>query len=404
MRVLLGVGGGIAAYKSAEIVRSLKSRGDDVRVIMTSSAQEFITPLTLQVLSEEPVGLNLFDAHYESTIGHIDLARWADIFVVAPATANLVARLAHGMANDLLTTVALATKAPLVVCPAMNTQMLGHPAVADNLSTLRKRGTLVVDPDAGTLACGEVGAGRLPDARELLEEIDRAVTAPILKDKKVLITAGPTREVIDPARFLSNPSSGKMGFALARAAARAGAAHVKLVTGPSHDWVSGPAIERVNVVSAQEMATAVLSEAAQVDFVVKAAAVADWTPVESTATKQEKTPGQMPLHLKRTIDILLTLGQQFETLDPQARPYLIGFAAETDDVAHRAREKRVRKKADMIIGNLIGGGNSAFGRDENTVHIITAASEDIVGPASKDHIADCIWRSACEERFQGIGR
>jgi phosphopantothenoylcysteine decarboxylase/phosphopantothenate--cysteine ligase len=322
--------------------------------------------------------------------------------VIAPATANLVARLAQGMANDLLTTVALATTAPVVVCPAMNTQMFHHPAVQENLSKLRTRGTSVVPPDAGVLACGEVGAGRLPDAKELFEEIDKAVTAPILKGLTVLITAGPTREMIDPARFLSNPSSGKMGFALARAALRAGAQHVTLVTGPSHEWVSGPAIQRIEVNSAEEMASAVLETAAQFDFVVKAAAVADWTPVDpENAKKGKKTPGEMTLRLQRTTDILLTLGEKFSTRAAASRPYLIGFAAETDNVVKRAREKRTRKQADMIVGNTIGGNNSAFGRNENTVHIITATAEDSVGPASKDHIADCIWEKASEDRRKG---
>lgn len=402
MNILLGVSGGIAAYKSANLVREFVKRGDDVRAVMTAGAQEFITPLTLQVLTENRVGTETFDASYESEIGHIDLARWADVVLLAPATANLIAKLAAGMADDLLTTVILATTAPVVVAPAMNTQMWNHPMVQRNIDTLREdAGYHVIIPDAGELACKEIGPGRLPDPPVLLDAVD-GVTAPrILDGQRVLVTAGPTREHIDPARFISNPSTGRMGYALARAAARFGA-DVTLVTGPTE--IDTPSNVRViGVVSAEQMADVVIDEAAEMDIVCKAAAVSDWRPRHAQDQKNTKADMSAELELEKTRDILATLGKLYGpgTEKDAARgegPFLVGFAAETHDVIEQARAKRERKNAHVIVANRIGGERSAFGADENTIAIITEDDIHEFGPTSKNELAEEIWRVVAELR------
>lgn len=398
MNVLLGVSGGIAAYKSATIVRELVKRSDDVRVVMTAGAREFITPLTLQVLSENPVGTETFDARYESEIGHIDLARWADVVLLAPTTANLIARLAHGMADDLLTTVVLATRAPVVVAPAMNSQMWSHPLVQANLDRLRDAaGYRIISPDAGQLACREVGPGRLPDAPVLLDAVDDALAPDLLAGARVLVTAGPTREHIDPARFLSNPSSGRMGYALARAAARFGA-RVTLITGPT-TLPTPTHVHVVGVESASQMFDAVLDRAPQQDIICKAAAVADWRPADPQHQKTTKADMSELLRFERTRDILATLGQRYGTGADVSGPFLVGFAAETHDVIERARLKRARKRAHMLIANQIGGERSAFGADENTIAIITQDDRvRQIGPAKKSALADAIWRAVIEAR------
>ena len=393
MRILLGVTGGIAAYKSAEIVRAFIKRGDEVRVVMTDAAREFITPMTLQVLSGNPVGTELFDPTYESEIGHIELARWPDVILVAPATANTIAKLAAGMSDDLLTTVICATTAPVVVSPAMNTQMFRNRAVQRNLATLEELGYRIVDPDKGELACKEVGPGRLPDPHVLLDEAERAATTPLLAGKRVLITAGPTREHLDPARFLSNPSTGKMGFALARAA-RVYGADVTLVAGPT-DLLTPYDVQRVDVQTAHQMNEAVLVRADDMDFVVKCAAVADWRPAKPSDHKVAKSSESLTLELERTRDILAALGEKFAAAD--ARPYLIGFAAESQDVLERGREKLSRKRVDMIVANKIGGTDSTFGDDTARVCLITHDGAEWIDRASKREIARKIWKRAVEE-------
>lgn len=402
MNILLAVSGGIAAYKACEIVRALKKRGDAVRVIMTRGAQEFVRPLTLQVLSENPVGTDIFDASYESEIGHIDLARWADIVLVAPATADLIGKLAGGLADDLLTTVLLATRAPVLLAPSMNTQMWFHPMVQRNLDILQEvAGYHVVSPDSGELACKEVGPGRLPDAPVVLQFLDRAGAPQLLAGKSALIAAGPTREYIDPARFISNPSSGRMGFALARAAWVLGA-DVTLVSGPSA-LANPPGVRAVAVESALQMHAAVMDEAGRADFVCMCAAVADIRPAEAAAKKREKASLSSSLALVRNPDILAELGQLYGALapdsggdegEPESGPFLIGFAAETHDVVARASAKRLRKGADMIVANQIGGAASAFGATSSKITVISAEETLDFGPATKEALAVDIWRVA----------
>lgn len=394
LKILLGVSGGIAAYKACELVRAFIKRGDEVRVVMTQGAQEFVRPLTFQVLSGNPVGTKTIDPTFESDIGHIELARWADVVLLAPATANLIARMAQGMADDLLTTILLATTAPVVVAPAMNTQMWRHPRVQQNLEILGKTpGHFVVDPDAGELACKEVGPGRLPDPHVLVQAVDKAACEPVLAGKKVLVTAGPTREFIDPARFLSNPSSGKMGMAVARAAAELGA-DVILVRGPV-DMPPPYGVHNVEVTTARSMHKAVMEMAAEMDFMVMVAAVADWRPAEEKDQKVEKSQMSSTLQLTRNPDILAELGQRF---GPQGQeedgPMLIGFAAESRDVVERAKKKMKRKGAHMMVANRIGGDGSTFGADQAAIHILTERTVTEIPTGEKLILARSLWREA----------
>ena len=393
-RVILGISGGIAAYKGPALVRALVEAGAEVRVILTRSAVEFVAPLALQAVSHNAVGLDLFDPAYEAQIGHIELARWADAVLVAPTTANLLARLAYGLCDDLLTTVLCATRAPVVLAPAMNSQMLAHPAVQANLALLAAReGHLIVQPDQGALACQEIGPGRMPDPEVLIAALAGALSPRRLEGRRALITAGPTREAIDPVRFLSNPSSGKMGFAVARAAALLGA-RVTLVAGP----VSLPdpvGVERIDVVSAEEMFEAVMARVQHPDpdqrpeVVVKAAAVADWRPAQVADHKVKKTEGeQLTLVMERTRDIRAGLG----ALPDDRRPILVGFAAETRDLDRYALDKLNRKNLDMIVANQVSGPTSAFGADLNAVTLFDRQGGRVdLGPAPKDEIAAGIW-------------
>lgn len=392
MKILLGVTGGIAAYKSAQLVREFVKRGDEVRVVMTQSAQQFITPMTLQILSENPVGTTLFDPTYESEIGHIDLARWADVVLIAPATANTIASIAHGFANDLLTTVLLATTAPVVIAPAMNTQMWLDVRVQQNLERIAQLPAhSVIAPDAGELACKEVGAGRLPDPPEILAAVDRAVTPAHLSGKRVLISAGPTREAIDPARFISNPSSGKMGYAMAQAARQLGAARVTLVSGPTAlDAPPGVQIERVT--TAAQMFDAIMAHAPEADLIIKSAAVADWRPADSSDRKRTKSEMSGHLELERTRDILAHLGDLYGPGGEHdgAGKVLVGFAAESHDVVERGRAKLARKHAHWLIANQIGGPLSSFGADRSSAVLLSHADRfDPVeaGPAPKLEVA-----------------
>lgn len=384
-RVVVGVGGGIAAYKAAELVRALTKAGAEVRVVMTESATRFVTPLTFQALSGHPVGTSLFDPGYEHEIGHIELARWADAIIVAPATANLIARMAHGMADDLLTTVLLATRARVLVCPAMNTQMLKHPATVANLETLAARdGVVVVPSDHGELACHEVGAGRLPDAPVIVDWCARALATGALRGRRVVVSAGPTREHFDPARFLSNPSSGAMGFALAAAAWEEGA-DVTLVAGPV-SLATPTGVTRIDVRSAADMADAVGRPEA--DVLVMAAAVADWAPSEQAEHKRKKGEGPWSPTLERTPDILAAIGSS------SSRPrLLIGFAAETRDIETYAQQKLEAKRLDGIVANDVGGDTGAFGNPDNTVSLLSNRLETRrVGPLPKRDVAAYIVR------------
>ena len=394
--VVLGVTGGIAAYKAPEIVRAFKARGARVRVILTRSAREFVTPLALQTLSGEPVSTELFDLTQESQIGHIALADGADVVLVAPATANLIGKLSWGIADDLLTTVLLATRAPVVVAPAMNVHMLAHPSVEENLQRLAARGTRIVEPDAGPLACGYEGRGRLPDAAVLVEEVKAALAQQDLAGERILVTAGPTREFLDPVRFLSNRSSGKMGFEIARAAARRGA-DVLLVAGPnSLEPLRG--VRSVDVVSAEDMARAVGTHLADRTVVVAAAAVADYKPVTRAATKTAKTRGASAIEVESTIDVLGTLRR------PRPDTIVVGFAAETHDVAARARDKLARKGLDLIVANDVTLAGAGFDVDTNVVTLIVAAGTEALPLLDKEEVAEAILDRVVKLRAAGFSR
>lgn len=380
-KVLLGVTGGIAAYKAPMLVRAFVAEGAEVRVVLTRGGAAFTTPLALQTVSGNRVATELLDPSEEYEIGHIELARWPDVVLVAPATANLLAKARGGFADDLLTTVLLATTAPVVVAPAMNTQMWQHAATQENVAVLRARPrTHLVEPDAGELACHEVGPGRLPDPPVLLAASERALRAGRLQGARVLVTAGPTREAFDDARFLSNPSSGRMGYAVASAAWAEGA-DVVLVSGPT--TLPAPhGVQRVQVQTAREMDAAVRAEAA--DVAICAAAVADWRPSEPLDGKRGKHEGPWTPKLERTPDVLAGLATR------EGRPrVLIGFAAEAEAVVERARAKLSAKRLDGIVANSIRGG-AAFGALDNEVWLVTQDAAREVPRASKQEIARAI--------------
>ena len=349
-RILLGVSGGIAAYKSCELVRRLRDLAAEVRVVMTEGATHFVSPTTFQALSGQPVRVSLWDAQAEAAIGHIELARWAERILVAPASADLLARLAHGMADDLLTTLCLASAAPLYLAPAMNQQMWGHPAVQANISTLRQHGAQLLGPAMGDQACGDVGSGRMLEPLELRDALVASFGDRSLAGLKVVVSAGPTHEDIDPVRFIGNRSSGQMGFAVAAAAAQAGAV-VTLVAGPVSLATPSGVARRIDVRSAVQMHEAVLAAAAQSDIYIGAAAVGDYRPQEVSAQKLKKRDGaDLVLQLSENPDILSSLSAQ------TAHPFLVGFAAETHDVASYAQGKLRHKRLDMIAANQVGGG------------------------------------------------
>lgn len=380
--VVLGVSGGIAAYKSAEIVRALRAEGARVRVVMTAAAREFVTPLTLQTLSGEPVATELFDLTQESLIGHIALADSADVVLVAPATANSIARLAHGMADDLLSTVLLATRAPIVVAPAMNVHMLENAAVRENLARLVARGVRIVEPDEGALACGYEGRGRLPDAAVLVDEVKAALGERDLAGEKIIVTAGPTREFLDPVRFLSNRSSGRMGFEVARAAARRGAS-VVLVAGPG-SLAPPRGVLVVPVVSAAEMAKAVREHSEGCTVLVAAAAVADYRPVERAGRKAAKTGGRSSIEVEATVDVVGTFAR------PMPTTIVVGFAAETHDLETRARGKLERKALDLVVANDVTAPGAGFDVDTNVVTIVGATGSERLPLLPKEEVAEAI--------------
>ncbi len=377
--VLLGVTGGIAAYKSADLVRRLREVSATVRVVMTRSACSFITPLTLQALSGHPVHTELLDAGAELAMGHIDLARWCDVVLVAPASANFIARLAHGMADDLLSTVCLATTAPIVLAPSMNQQMWRAAATQENRRVLAQREIRLLGPAEGAQACGEVGPGRMLEPATLVLELERAFERGSLSGRRVLVTAGPTREDLDPVRFISNRSSGRMGFAVARAAAEAGAA-VSLVAGP----VSLAPPDRVRCVfiySAEEMRQAVMADIDDTDIFIAAAAVADYRSANQKQSKLKKGNGGITLTLERTPDILAEVARR-----PHP-PFTIGFAAETEDLEHNARLKLESKALDMVAANRVGEPGLGFESEENALELFWRGGGLTLARASKDQLA-----------------
>jgi phosphopantothenoylcysteine decarboxylase/phosphopantothenate--cysteine ligase len=360
--IVLGVTGGIAAYKAAEIVRLLVKDGATVRVIMTSNAQEFITPLTFQTLSGNPVSTETFNLTQESEIGHIRLADTADLILIAPATANVIAKLAHGQADDLLTTVLLATTAPVLLAPAMNVHMYAHAIVQENMRKLASLGYGFVEPAEGFLACGYEGKGRLADPEDIVEEVRAALTKKDLKDERIIVTAGPNWEPLDPVRFISNRSTGKMGFALARVARRRGA-EVTLISGPTA--LSPPhGVRFCRVQTALEMQQAVLEYYPQATVVVSAAAVADYRPAQIAPQKVKKGAGKVVMELVRNPDILAELGQQ------KGDRFLIGFATETEEVLQNAVQKLRSKNLDLIVANDVTQEGAGFAHDTNVVTLI----------------------------------
>jgi phosphopantothenoylcysteine decarboxylase/phosphopantothenate--cysteine ligase len=383
--VILGVGGGIAAYKACELVRLVVKGGGTVRVAMTPAATRFVGPLTFQALSGAPVLVDLLDAAADLTYGHLELARQADLVVIAPATADLLARLRAGMADDAVTTMAIAATCPILLAPAMNTRMWRNAAVQENVAALRDRGMHVVGPAAGELADGDVGEGRLADPAEIALAAARLLGNLDLAGRKVLVTAGPTREPIDPVRFISNPSSGKMGYAVASVAARRGA-EVTLVSGPTA--LADPAgAEVIRVETAEEMARAVESYAGAMDLFVGAAAVSDYRPRTAAPSKIKKRETEETLVLARTPDILAGLGARFA--GRPGAPVLVGFAAETEEVIARAREKLKGKRCDLVVANKVGGPGSGFGGDTNRVALVSATElAEIEG--TKEKVAEAI--------------
>ncbi|MFI4913869.1 MAG: bifunctional phosphopantothenoylcysteine decarboxylase/phosphopantothenate--cysteine ligase CoaBC [Steroidobacterales bacterium] len=378
-RILLGVTAGIAAYKSADLVRRLIERGAQVQVVMTAGAREFVTPTTFQALSGRPVRSNLWDPAAEAAMGHIELARWAELVLIAPASADFLARLAHGLADDLLTTLCLATTAPIAVAPAMNQQMWQNAATCANLELLQQRRVRVLGPGVGDQACGETGPGRMLEPLEIVALIGPRLTgAAALQGRRVLLTAGPTRECIDPVRFVSNRSSGKMGFAVAEAMQEAGA-DVVLVSGPV-SLPTPPGVRRIDVESCEQMHAAVLRELPGTQIFIATAAVADYRPKHVADEKIKKNSDSLLLDMTRTTDILGSVSASPE------RPFVVGFAAETTAVEQHAREKLLRKNLDMIAANEVGH-SKAFDCDENALIVLWRGGRVELPSSSKRELA-----------------
>lgn len=379
-RILLGVTGGIAAYKTAELVRELRRSGASVRVVMTMAACEFITPLTLQALSGNPVHTSLLDPEAEAAMGHIELARWADLTLIAPASADFLARLSGGMGDDLLSTICLATRSPIAIAPAMNQAMWDAPGTVANITRLRQRDFIVLGPGSGEQACGEFGPGRMLEPVELAGHLERLFSTEALTGKTVVITAGPTREAIDPVRYLSNYSSGKMGYALAAAAAEAGARTI-LISGPCQ-LAAPERVELINVVSAEDMLRACLEYSPAADLFIGAAAVADFRPASVAEQKLKKSDADtMSLELVKNPDIIATVAAQARA------PFTVAFAAESEQVLDYARAKLARKKVDCIIANDISAAGIGFNSDENAVTLIDRRGETSFEQQSKAQLA-----------------
>lgn len=379
--VVLGVSGGIAAYKIASLASMLKKQHADVQVIMTKNATNFITPVTFETLTGTKCLVDTFDRDFEFQVEHIALAKKADVFMIAPATANVIAKVAHGLADDMLTTTFLACKKPKLIVPAMNTNMYENPVTRDNLELCRKYGMRVIDPACGYLACGDTGAGKMPEPAELLEHILLEIACEKdLAGQKILVTAGPTREAIDPVRYITNHSTGKMGYAIAQAAARRGA-DVTLVSGPVN--LSAPlGVKLVPVVSAREMFEAVTKVSAEQDIIIKAAAVADYRPPHVGTEKTKKTDGDMSIELERTDDILAWLGAH-----RREGQLLCGFSMETQNMLEHSRAKLEKKHIDMIVANNLKVAGAGFGTDTNVVTIITRDGIEELEMMSKDAVA-----------------
>lgn len=382
-KIILGVCGGIAAYKAIELLRLLTKAGADVHVIMTRAAQEFVAPLTFQTLSSNPVHTELFNLIAEREIGHISLADRADLFVIAPATANVIGKIAAGIADDMLTTTVMATKAPVLIAPAMNVNMFTNPIYQENEEKLRRLGYLFEAPVSGRLACGWEGEGKLASPDAIFESAVTALTVKNLSGRTVLVTAGPTREEIDPVRYISNHSSGKMGYALARAARRRGA-RVLLISGPTA-LAKPEGVQVVNVSSAIEMQSEVMARAAGCDVVVKAAAVADYRPLVRSGSKIKKNADSATIELVKNPDILAGLGGM------APRPFLVGFAAETESLAENAAKKLIEKNLDMIVANDVSQADAGFNVDTNRALLFFKDGSNCnCGLMSKDQLAGTI--------------
>ncbi|MDR3490618.1 MAG: bifunctional phosphopantothenoylcysteine decarboxylase/phosphopantothenate--cysteine ligase CoaBC [Gammaproteobacteria bacterium] len=377
--ILLGVTGGIAAYKSADLARRLREAGACVRVVMTQKAKEFITPLTMQAVSGNPVHDDLFDLQAEAAMGHIELARWADAILVAPATADFIARLRQGEANDLLTTLCLAASAPIALAPAMNQAMWKNTATQENVQAVQDKGVKMFGPDAGEQACGDVGYGRMLEPLELVKQLSELFETKMLTGVNVLMTAGPTQEAIDPVRYISNASSGKMGYALAQALTEAGA-KVTLISGPVSQRTPEH-VTRINVISAKEMYASVMNHVHDNDIFIGVAAVADYRCKTISSQKIAKTSEELQLVLERNPDIVASVAQ----LDK--KPFVIGFAAETENLISHARAKLFRKKLDMIIANQVGGTETGIGSDENAVTVLWCEQQQEFKRMSKQKLA-----------------
>ncbi|HEY0634448.1 MAG TPA: bifunctional phosphopantothenoylcysteine decarboxylase/phosphopantothenate--cysteine ligase CoaBC [Gammaproteobacteria bacterium] len=378
-RILLGISGGIAAYKSAELVRLLRRAGAEVRVVMTEAAGQFITPMTLQALSGQPVRQALFDPAHEAAMGHIELARWAEQVVIAPASADIIARLAAGMADDLLTTLCLATTAPILLAPAMNHRMWLAPVTQENVQRLQGRGVRFVGPASGEQACGESGPGRMVEPAEIVAALGGALPSGPLRGVRVTVTAGPTREPLDPVRFISNRSSGKMGFAVAAAAAAAGA-RVRRVAGPVA-LPTPPGVTRVDVESAEQMLAVALADPGEI--FVACAAVADYRPAYLAPEKLKKSKDSLTLELSRNEDIVATVAAL------PGRPLTVGFAAETEKLEEHARDKLARKRLDLVAANWVGdqAQGSGFDSDENALELYWPGGHCSLPRGSKGRLA-----------------
>ena len=386
--ILLGVTGGIAAYKIANLASMLKKQSANVKVIMTENACQFITPMTFETLTAQKVYTDTFDRNFEFKVDHIELGKWADVFLIAPATANVIGMLAIGIADDMLTTTALAMRCPIVVSPAMNTAMFENKVVKHNIMKLRTYGMDIILPASGHLACGDTGAGKMPEPEMLLEYIKRGVyKKKDLVGKKVCVSAGPTREAIDPVRYISNNSTGKMGVEIAKMAAYRGA-KVSLVMGPSNVFVPD-FINRIDIKSAEDMYEEIMKISDSQDIIIKAAAVADYTPANYSDEKIKKKDGDLSIELSRTKDILKELGERKEN-NPK-KQFICGFSMETENMEENSKNKLAKKNADMIVANNVKVDGAGFGTDTNVVTIFTKDNEIRLDKLSKTEVAEKIF-------------
>jgi len=386
--ILLGVTGGIAAYKIANLASMLKKQGANVKVIMTENACQFITPMTFETLTAQKVYTDTFDRNFEFKVDHIELGKWADVFLIAPATANVIGKLANGIADDMLTTTALAMRCPILVSPAMNTAMFENKVVKHNIMKLRTYGMDIIMPASGHLACGDTGAGKMPEPEMLLEYIKRGVyKKKDLVGKKVCVSAGPTREAIDPVRYISNNSTGKMGVEIAKMAAYRGA-KVSLIMGPSNVFVPD-FINRTDIKSAEDMYEEIMKISDSQDIIIKAAAVADYTPANYSDEKIKKKDGDLSIELSRTKDILKELGERKEN-NPK-KQFICGFSMETENMEENSKNKLAKKNADMIVANNVKVDGAGFGTDTNVVTIFTKDNEIRLDKLSKTEVAEKIF-------------